>query len=146
MGTFSDWISSRAAVAQRLSDGQCGGTYAEAILITSSLISGMAADLWPGDRIDRFRFVEFWARFAHPELNANLISLPLLLDTLRGSDRPTEAEAVRLLRPEAFNPLGIPEARVVTGETADAAEEKLGSTIGFCEKSGTSGRSTSLCF
>jgi hypothetical protein len=58
--TFSrcDWVAKKTDVALRLCAGECGGSYAEGVIILSSAISAMAAEAWPGSGIDKMRFVE----------------------------------------------------------------------------------------
>src|SRR5215211_6782357 len=78
-------VRERVAVAKRLNEGECGGFYGDAILILSAILSGLAADLWPGKGKDRKRFVELWATHARPDLNPNLISVPLLREDIQKS-------------------------------------------------------------
>ncbi len=55
---FQAWVQGRIALAERLNEGECGGSYGDAMLVLSALLSGRAADLWPGKGKDRRRFVE----------------------------------------------------------------------------------------
>jgi hypothetical protein len=55
---FRDWVRVRISLAKRLNPGGCGGSYGDAMLVLSALLSGRAADLWPGKGKDRRRFVE----------------------------------------------------------------------------------------
>jgi hypothetical protein len=125
MAMFHEWIEGRVALAERLASGQCGGSSAEAILILSSLISGIAADLWPGKGIDRHRFVELWARYSHPELTANLISTPLLIHDLDTKKSHALSDRIRAIYAEMFSPRGLPDTRVVTGEDVDVFDDEL---------------------
>jgi len=122
---FHAWVQERIDVAKRLNEGECGGTYAEAILILSSILSGIAADMWPGTGKDRRRFVELWANYTSSELKPNLISVPLLLDTLDADGLQDLAAKVRGTRPNAFYPPGVADMRIVTGEYVDQSETEL---------------------
>ena len=57
---MSDWVDQKAHLAEQLAQGECGGGYGDAIIVLSSVISGIAAALWPGERIDRQRFAQVW--------------------------------------------------------------------------------------
>jgi hypothetical protein len=116
---FHEWIEGRVALAERLASGECGGSSAEAILILSSLISGIAADLWPGKGIDRQRFVELWTHYSAPELCATLVSVPLLIDDLERTGTFLLSDRLRSANNECFSPRGLPDTRVVTGEDVD---------------------------
>ena len=100
---FRAWVRGRIALAKRLDKGECGGSYGDAMLILSALLSGRAADLWPGEGKDRRRFVEIWSTRPNPELNPNLISVPLLLDALEEEGNLGLVEKVRATNPEAFS-------------------------------------------
>lgn len=67
-------VQERIELAKRLNEGECGGYYGDAMLILSAVLSGLAADLWPGKGKDRRRFAEAWATLSSPELNAGAIS------------------------------------------------------------------------
>jgi hypothetical protein len=123
--SFQDWVQGRVAVALRLSEGQCGGTYAEAVLILSSILSGMAADLWPGKSKDRRRFVEMWAKYADPTLKPNLISIPLLINDLESKGLQDLATKLRAIYPPAFSPLSIADTLVITQKEVDRSEADL---------------------
>src|SRR5690349_20693369 len=88
------------AVAIALDRRECGGSYAEACMIVAAVISGLAADLWPGDRIDRKRFAELWARYGSGTATALHVSVPLLTQWLRSERRTAVAEAIESSRPE----------------------------------------------
>lgn len=124
---FSAFCARPLEVAQRLASGECGGSYVEACILISSVISGAASLTWPGDRKDRKRFVEIWVRYADPALNANRISVPLLRQWLLEQKRTSEAHRLEALRRQMFG-LGY-DARVVTGDDVDADESLIRSTL-----------------
>lgn len=55
---LEQFVERPLAVAAALEQGACGGSYAEACVLVSSLISAVASFVWPGQRMDRKRFVE----------------------------------------------------------------------------------------
>jgi hypothetical protein len=120
-----NWLFAKVDLASRLANGECGGSYGDAVLVLSSIVSGIAAELWPGEGIDRKRFVEVWARYSTPELNPNKISLPLLVDTLRKRGETSVAERVRLLREDCISSIPAFDTIVVTGDRVDVSEVEL---------------------
>jgi len=72
--SLGNTVDRKLAVAITLSEGGGGGSYYEATLLLSSTVSGIAADVWPGEGIDRKRFVQLWVRYVHPDLDAVRIS------------------------------------------------------------------------
>ena len=80
MLTYTSWVNEKIKIAQAIDSGCCGGSYDEGALIACASISAMAALAWPGDRIDKKRFVEILAQVADGNTNPNplKISIPLL--------------------------------------------------------------------
>lgn len=122
---YHEWVESRIDLALRLAAGDCGGSSAEAVLILSSLLSGVAADLWPGSRIDKHRFVELWSQYSDPAHCANLVSVPLLIDGLERRSKFDLSDRIRASNGHAFSPRGLPDTLVVTGEDVDLLESDL---------------------
>jgi len=126
---MSDWRQRRITLAKRLNEGECDGDYGDAVLILSAVLSGIAADLWPGKGKDRKRFVEIWARYADPTLSPNLISLPLLIEDLEEKQGNVDlAKKVRGTRPGLFWPEKIervPDDVKVIGPQVDQTETSL---------------------
>lgn len=122
-GRYEQFVKHKIDVALALVQGGCGGNYSDAVILLSSGVSAIAADLWPGDRVDRRRFIEAWVRFADPALLPARISLPMLVQELRHSSRTGEAENLEQLRPQMFGP-GY-SARVVTDFDIDATENEI---------------------
>lgn len=124
-GSYHTYLQDRLAFARRVGEGVCGGSYGDAILILSAILSSLAADLWPGERKkDRLRFVEIWAIYSPPELTPNLISVPLLLDSLEKKGHHDLVEKVCGTHPQAFPP-HKEDKMVVTGEDVDKTEDDL---------------------
>ena len=92
-------------------------------MIVAAVLSGLAADLWPGDGIDRKRFVELWVQYGQNIPSATFVSLPLLTQWLDGEGRQGEARRVEASRPEMFGP-GY-STRVVTGTEVDMPEDQV---------------------
>lgn len=107
-----------------LDDGQCNGSYSDACVLLSSLLSGIAAELWPGDdRIDGRRFVELWSRFCPNELSPLQISIPLLRRSFLESGRGQDAKVLEERRPDMFT-LGH-GCLVLRGEEVDVSEAEV---------------------
>lgn len=107
-----------------LDDGQCNGSYPDACVLLSALISGIAAELWPGDdRIDRARFVELWEQYCDSKLHPTLVSVPLLRQFLRGTGRLQQAKVLEDTRPDMFG-LGN-SCLVLRGAEVDMRETEL---------------------
>jgi hypothetical protein len=121
--TWLEYIERKVHLAEALDEGQCGGSYADACLITAALLSGIASDLWPGKGKDQRRFVELWTRHSDPKLNPNLISVPLLSQSLWASQRINEAKAIEDARPQMFGP-GY-DARILIGPEVDMPEAEV---------------------
>lgn len=121
---FLVWVRERVATAARLAEGECGGSYGDAMLILSAVLSGQAADLWPGKGKDRRRFTEIWSTRSSLELNPNLISVPFLLEALEKDGDSDLVEKVRATSPEAFSP-DKRDSLVVTGNLVDRTEDVL---------------------
>jgi hypothetical protein len=120
---FRDWVRGRISLAKRLDEGECGGSYGDAMLILSALLSGRAADMWLGTGRDRRRFVEIWSTLAAPDLNPNLVSVPLLLADLKRDGEQDLVKKVMRTNPDAFASWN--DSLVVTGERVDLPEDGL---------------------
>lgn len=121
--SLRDTVDRKLAIAITLNEGGCGGSYYEATLLLSSIVSGIAADVWPGEGIDRKRFIELWVRYADPALDAVRISVPLLVTALNEQGKQAEAAAFGMARPVAYA-LGQ-STRVVVGTEVDASEAEV---------------------
>ena len=114
-----DWVKGKSALARRLTTGQCGGGYADAVIILASAVSAMAADRWPGAGIDRKRFVQLLSEHCNPRLHARRISVPLLLGSCRDTGKAAE-EAMLRSRFMDFLP-----SQIVTGSLVDQDETAI---------------------
>lgn len=115
----SEWTAKKCELALRLSRGEIGGSYGEAVLILCAALSALAADVWPGANIDRRRFVHLLKRFAPRNLSATLISVPLLYASLR----KTRKTATRRRLRQTY--LNFGHSQVVTGDDVDKTELEI---------------------
>ena len=120
--SFAQFVERPLGVARALDQGECGGSYAEACMLISGIISAMASYVWPGEQIDRKRFVELWVRFSG-DGDAARVSVPLLIQGLLTDGRIDEAHVMKRLKPKMFGP-GY-DCRVVIGDEVDANEQAL---------------------
>jgi hypothetical protein len=116
----SKWATQKADIARRLAGGECDAGYGEAALVLCGAISAMAAEAWPGERIDRRRFVEFAVRFSRISLRPETISVPLLVSNLRDSlGFEAEEHAIR----RAF--LNFEDSRILRAADVDQPERAI---------------------
>jgi hypothetical protein len=120
---YQRYVDARLAVAEALGNGAGGGDYSDACTLIAALISGIAADLWPGEGKDRKRFVELWSRHASSAIDPNMISVPLLRRWLRENGRIAESEDLAKARPKVFG--GGYNSRVVTSAESDMTEAEV---------------------
>lgn len=120
---LQEWTERKLEIARRLNTGEAGASCAESYLVISAVLSGIASDLWPGERIDQKRFIELWHRYAPQELGADLISLPLLIQQLDAETKFEEAEILRTTHPGAFHPLG--GSLVITKNDVDRSDAEV---------------------
>ncbi len=124
LSNWSKFVERKIATAVMLNDGECNGSYSDGCVLLSALISGIAAELWPGnDRIDRVRFVELWAGYCDKQLRPAFISVPFLRQFLRRSGRAKEAKILEGARPKMFG-LGH-STLVLRGVDVDMREAEL---------------------
>ncbi|MCW9032109.1 MAG: hypothetical protein OQK58_11525 [Gammaproteobacteria bacterium] len=114
-----DWIIKKNDTALQLASGKCGGSYAEGIIILSATISAIPAEVWPGNNIDRKRFVEIIINYCSDKLNPTYISIPLLIGYLRDNNKPAEAERLK----KKF--LDYQKTRVLTATDVDRSEDEI---------------------
>jgi hypothetical protein len=117
--SWQTWMNSKTSLARRLAAGECGGGYPEAVIVLSSAISAIAAFVWPGDRIDRKRFVELFKEFCDPNLNPTRISIPQLIGQLRASGQSAACQKLQ----EEF--MGYVPAQVLKGDDVDQDEPSV---------------------
>lgn len=113
------WVHEKCQVALRLSQGEAGGSYAEAAILVCAALSALAAELWKGVGIDRSRFIELLVRLGPQAHFCRTISVLLLVQHLRNDARELEAETLShtFLVPNT--------ARVITGPEVDNGEDDI---------------------
>lgn len=113
------FVARKLTLAAALDAKELDGSYGDAILVVSSVLSSLAAQLWPGPGIDRVRFAELWQLYAPPSLHPTAISVPLLIHFLRENGDLAAATALEATNRDAFS--GFPEADclVITGPDVD---------------------------
>jgi len=114
-----DWASKKNDIARCLYAGECGGSYGESMMIHCAVLSALAAEVWPGRRHDKARFVELLKDFAPVEFNVTRISIPLLVAHLRDKGLYRESEIIR----KAF--LDYLPSQVLTGDDVDKSETDI---------------------
>jgi hypothetical protein len=123
MSGWQQYVERKIDTALMLNEGKCHGSYSDACVLLSALISGMAAELWPGKDIDRKRFVDLWVQYSDPQLNPLLVSVPLLRRFLERSHRTADVHALESARPKIFE-LGYGN-RVLCDRDIDMSETEL---------------------
>jgi hypothetical protein len=124
MSAWQNYINRKIEAALMLGNGQCNGDYSDACVLLSALLSGIAAELWPGkDHIDGKRFVELWVRYGDPTLDPVLISVPFVRQHLRKLGRSDDVHAIDEARPQMFG-LGH-SSRILLGSDVDMNEAAL---------------------
>jgi len=105
--SMREFLQARIDLARRLASGEAGGTYADAVLVATSVLSACAALRWPGNRIDKKRFVELLVRDSPVRFCTSWVSVPALINDG--------------LVHEADSPYGIPgnSCRIYTGSEID---------------------------
>lgn len=87
---YREWFNGRVEIADTIVE-TFKGTNAEydAEILLCCAISALAAKIWTGDRIDRFRFIQLLVDF---NLNLTTISIPLLIEKLKKDNKGKEAQ------------------------------------------------------
>lgn len=112
----TDWVGEKCEIAAKLARGIAGGTYSESTILVCAALSALSAEVWPGDRIDRKRFVELLVRIASLSASTTSISVPLLVQHLAATgDHANSTTLARALL--SFSP-----TRVVAGPEVDRGE------------------------
>lgn len=116
---LKEWCNTKTELALRLNSGDCGGSYAEAVIILCSVLSGIAADIWPGQHQDRKRFVELLIKYTNVSLNCEKISIPLLVGAVRNSGDIQLADKIKK------ELIPFCDTRVLTGDDIDKPLNEL---------------------
>ena len=117
---MKDFLLKKLAVAKGLNEGLINGSYVEAVLISCGLLSAIASEIWPGENIDRKRFIELLVKYDNSNL-ASRISLPLIIND--SSVFPNRQLAINLLK-NKFPDLFI-ESKILTCEIDPQIEDLI---------------------
>ncbi len=116
---LKEWSNTKIELALRLNTGDCGGSYAEAVIILCSVLSSIAADVWPVRNRDKKRFVELLVKYASTPLNCQKVSVPLLVGAVRSNGDISLADRIkRDLMP-------FSDTQVITGNDVDKTIDEL---------------------
>jgi hypothetical protein len=116
---WTDWVKEKQQIALRLSSGECGGSYGEAVIILCAALSTIAAKVWPGNGIDRKRFVQLLIEYAPPNFDVAKISVPLLVGSLRSAGKIDEMGRIKTVF------INYDPSRVLTGDEVDKTEQEI---------------------
>ena len=114
-----DWVTEKCKIISALARGEAGGSYSEAAILICATLSALAAEVWPGSKFDRKRFIELLVRLEPSRNYAMTISVPLLVRHLE----LTSSKASAQLLTNAF--LAFSQTRVVTGIDVDKIEGEI---------------------
>lgn len=118
-GWRRSWVAKKVKLAECLAGGGCGGGYPEVAMVLCGVLNALAAELWPGPRKDKKRFVELLVRHTAPELGATTISIPLLTGHLRDNGLLDEETKLRLQW------LNVDVSQVIYGPDVDTTEDNI---------------------
>lgn len=114
------WCEQRCAVVESLYALYPGGfCYPEAALIVGAILSALASELWPGNSIDKKRFIELLVTLGAYKDYCQRISVPLLIQHLQDNGDSTQAQSLRT----AFGLTSI--SIVLSGGDIDASEPEI---------------------
>lgn len=115
----ADWVRDKCEIALALSRGEAGGTYSESTILVCAALSALSAEVWPGLRIDRRRFIELLVRMGSATTTSTSISVPLLVQHLAAEG--DHSNSTILMKAQlAFSP-----TRVIAGPEVDIAEAEV---------------------
>ena len=118
-----EYIERKVDLSRRLGRGELGGEYSDAVLLLGARISGMAAERWPGRRLDQRRMVEAMVRLGDPRLHTSWISTPLLIERLLEQGR--REEVARLIAQLPSGHGSALDTRVLQGSEVDVGDNVI---------------------
>lgn len=92
---YREWYFQRIKIADEIVANHHYKGEADAEILLCCGISALAAQMWPGEGIDRKRFVQFLIQFAESSLAVQKISVPLLASKLEAVGNLDSAIKVR---------------------------------------------------
>lgn len=115
----TQWVTSKCKIALALGTGASGAGYGDAAIIITSVLTTLAAELWPGTGQDRVRFIECLVQMSSGTPSLSTVSIPLLIQHLKAKNRQQEAETLA----NAF--LNFEPSLVITGADVDHTEGEI---------------------
>jgi hypothetical protein len=112
------WVSEKCNVALEFDRGAGGGGYSEAALVVSSILTALAAEVWPGRGVDKVRFIELLVRHTNCSPSLDTVSVPLLVQRLNKDNNSAAATLASKFLP-------VSGSRVVTSIDVDALPADL---------------------
>lgn len=106
---MKEFLQGRLELVEHLANNVTQAHYADLVLLLTAVLSACASRRWPGERIDKKRFVELLVRYSPEDFHTSWVSLPALL-----GDYPWADE----------RPFGVPDTRVLCGYEVDVSCEQ----------------------
>lgn len=104
-----EFLQGRIELVKHLATDVAKAHYADMVLILTAALSACASRRWPGDHIDKKRFVELLVRCSPQDFHTSWVSLPALLGDHPGADK---------------RPAGMPDTRILCGHEVDVSYEE----------------------
>ncbi len=118
--TVREWYQDRLDIADAIVDTFGDEGLFDAEILLCCAMSALAARIWPGERIDRFRYVQLFVDFAPDPAEVKRISVPRLHEKLKA--KKEEIASAQVLESRFLAGL---EDRVLTGPEIDQSEQTL---------------------
>lgn len=74
------FLEGRLNIAKAISSDVPGASYADVVLIITAILSACASLRWPGQRIDKKRFIELLVKQSKKDFHTSWISIPALIN------------------------------------------------------------------
>ena len=116
------WVTKKCKIANNLARGEAGGSYSEAAILVCTVLSALAAEVWPGRGSDRARFVELLVRLGSSPSSPMIISVPLFVQHLETTSAENSKDCATIVVKKF---LAFQSSRVLTGSEVDKMECEL---------------------
>ena len=113
---FREWYWGKVRVADQLVSKHGSTAESDAEILLCCANSALAAMMWPGDTIDKFRFTQFLIDFVPQTAGVQRISIPVLVAKLRDNGDTASVQALI----NEFYPQS--DGRILTGDEIDQPE------------------------
>lgn len=114
-----EWASKKIELSERLFKGECKGSYPDSVLLISAVINAISAELWPGRKIDKKRFVELLVTLSPANPSPTTISVPLLIQNLDNKNHSNEILAIK------GKYLNVDKSLILLGRDVDILENDI---------------------